>query len=170
MAIRSIEGTRAATIPTPYRQWAGVRSPRSQTAFRAALTIRSGSTRGSASTASSSRRHPRCGVRFTSAPPGGTPPRLAQRGERDFGLAHQAICCLTALLDELPSGVARVPRPPTHLLGQHRATVEVAAHALGQIRTTARAEVGAVTKEPGASFLVPVVLLAGGRLTGVVHP
>src|SRR5438128_2874952 len=150
MAIRSIEGTRAATIPTPYRQWAGVRSPRSQTAFRAALTIRSRFTRGFASTASSSRRCPRCGVRFTSATPGGTPHRLAQRCDRGYGLAHPAVCSiryLIGLLDELRSGVACVPRSVTHLLGQHRATVEMAAHTLGQIHTTARAEVDAVTKK-----------------------
>src|SRR5207247_4939547 len=81
------------------------------------------------------------------------PHRLAQRGDRRFSLAHQAVCsirCLTGLLDELPGGVARLPRPLTHLLGQHRATVEMAAHTLGQIHTTARAEVGTVTKKLGA--------------------
>jgi len=79
----------------------------------------------------------------------GTPHRPAERGDRGFGLLHQAICSVRCLLDELPGGVVRVPRPPTHLLGHHRATVKMAAHAFGQIRTTARAEVRAVTKELG---------------------
>jgi len=87
--------------------------------------------------------------RRASTAPGGAPHRLAQRGERDFGLAHQAVRRLTGLLDELPGGIARLPRPPTHLLGQHRATVEMAAHSLSQIRTTMRAEVRAVTNEVG---------------------
>src|SRR5206468_10246129 len=101
------------------------------------------------------------------------PHRLAQRGDRRFSLAHQAVCsirCLTGLLDELPGGVARLPRPLTHLLGQHRATGEMAAHTLGQIHTTARAEVGAVTKKLGAEFLMPEVLGPGGTLRRRVPP
>jgi len=85
-----------------------------------------------------------------SAAPGGTPHRLAERGDRGYGLAHPAVCSIRCLIDELPGGVARLPHSLTHLLGQHRATVEMAAHTLGQIRTTARAEVGAVTKKLGA--------------------
>ena len=87
--------------------------------------------------------------RRASTAPGGTPHRLAERGDRGSGLLHQAICSVRCLLDELPGGVVRVPRPPTHLLGHHRATVKMAAHAFGKIRTTARAEVRAVTKELG---------------------
>ena len=87
--------------------------------------------------------------RRASTAPGGTPHRLAERGDRGSGLLHQAICSVRCRLDELPGGVVRVPRPPTHLLGHHRATVKMAAHAFGKIRTTARAEVRAVTKELG---------------------
>ena len=85
-----------------------------------------------------------------SAAPGGTPHRLAERGDRGYGLAHPAVCSIRCLIDELPGSDARLPHSLTHLLGQHRATVEMAAHTLGQIRTTARAEVGAVTKKLGA--------------------
>src|SRR5207245_11362587 len=62
------------------------------------------------------------------------------------------------------------PHPLTHLLGQHRPTVEMAAHTLGQIHTTARAEVDAVTEKLGAQFLMPEVLGAGGTLRRRVPP
>ena len=85
----------------------------------------------------SSGGHSRCGARSGARQraPGRTPHRLAERGERGFG--HQAIClvhCPMALLDELRGSVARCSRPLTQLLGEHRATVEMAAHALGQVR------------------------------------
>src|SRR5438874_516086 len=74
----------------------------------------------------------------------------AERGDCGLGLAHQAVCSirfLMGLLDELRGGVARVPRPLTHFLREHRATVEMAASTLGQILTTTRAEVRAATTE-----------------------
>src|SRR5262247_308325 len=82
--------------------------------------------------------------------------RLAKRGNRSFGLAHQdvrTVSQLVALLDEPTCCVAYLLRLLAYFSRKHRAAVKMAANTLGQVGTTARAEVRAVVEKARGKFM-----------------
>src|SRR5215813_6792071 len=82
--------------------------------------------------------------------------RLAKRGNRSFGLAHKdvrTVSQLVALLDEPTCCVAYLLRLLAYFSRKHRAAVKMAANTLGQVGTTARAEVRAVVEKARGKFM-----------------
>jgi len=66
--------------------------------------------------------------------------------ERRFGLSPREIRCLKQLMASLHQASRRLlrgPRPASDFLRQHRAAVEMRPDAVGQVRVTPRALVGA---------------------------
>src|SRR5262250_387910 len=84
--------------------------------------------------------------------------RLAKRGNRSFGLAHQdvrTVSQLLALLYEPTCGVACLLRPLAYFSRERRAAVQMAANTVGQVGTTARAEVRAIVQKARGEFMPP---------------
>jgi hypothetical protein len=75
-----------------------------------------------------------------------------------------------APLDETPRSVPCFPRPPAHHFREHRATVEVTANALGQIRTTPWTQIRAVTEKVRAKLVRSEALGACGTHPHCVLP
>src|SRR5262249_36283982 len=100
--------------------------------------------------------------------------RLAERGDCGFGLAHQdvrMVSQLLALLDEPTCGVACLLRPLAYFSRERPAAVQMAANTLGQVGTTARAEVRAIVQKARGKFLPPNQALdARGALRHRVAP